>query len=160
MISRARTCVAALSAIVVVSATLGSGAGAQPAPPRPAPTKIVPPPPPPELVGLTLTGSLVPDRGFVDDPVASDGGRLAVIVTDGGALAEANVLGPDGVSQAKVDLAPVIPTVRRMYLRGTRLFVVADDPAGGPVTGALLALARHNAQVAAGLAVELSALGR
>ncbi len=139
MITRAATCVAALFVILVVSAAL-EPAGAQPGPPRPGPTKIVPAPPPPELVGLMSTGSLVPDRGFVDDPMASDGARLAVVVTDGAALAEATVLGPDGVSQAKVDLGPVMPTVRRMYLLGSRLFVVADDPAGGPVTGALIEL--------------------
>ncbi|HVV87152.1 MAG TPA: hypothetical protein VHE35_29130 [Kofleriaceae bacterium] len=123
------------SLLIMVSATLAARAQ-----PGPGPAKIVPPPPPAGLVGLTQVGSLVPDRGFVDDPVATDGTNLAVIVTDGAALAEARVLGPDGVSHSTVDLAPIIPTVRRMYLLGSRLFVVADDPAGGPVTAALVGL--------------------
>lgn len=104
------------------------------------PAKIVPSPPPAELVGLTMTGSLVPDRGFVDDPVATDGTNLAVIVTDGAGLAEIRVVGPDGVSHATVNMAPIIPTARRLYLLGSRLFVVSDDPAGGQVTGALVDL--------------------
>ena len=139
MTSRAVT-ISAFLTISLVSATPGSGVRAQPGPARPGPTKIVPAPPPAELVGLTQTGSLIPDRGFVDDPVASDGTRLAVVVTDGAGLVEAKVLGPDGVSHASINLAAVIPTVRRLYLMGTRLFVVADDPAGGPVTAALIEL--------------------
>ena len=57
-----------LFTMFVVSATQQSDVGAQP---RPAPTKIVPAAAPAELVGLTQVGSLIPERGFVDDPMAS-----------------------------------------------------------------------------------------
>lgn len=129
---------ASLFAILVVSAIPATGAWAQPGPARP--TKIVPAPPPAEVVGLTQTGQLTPERGFVDDPMAADGNRLAVVVTDGASLVEARVLGPDGASQATVNLSALVPTVRRLYLQGSRMFVVADDPAGGPVTALLLGL--------------------
>ena len=137
MTARAATIATSLFTMFVVSATLQSDVGAQP---RPAPTKIVPAAAPAELVGLTQVGSLIPERGFVDDPMASDGNQLAVVVTDGADLVEATVLGPDGVSHGKIDLAATVPTVRRLYLLGTRLFVVADDPAGGPVSAVLLGL--------------------
>lgn len=137
MTARAATIATSLFTMFVVSATLQSDVGAQP---RPAPTKIVPAAAPAELVGLTQVGSLIPERGFVDDPIASDGNQLAVVVTDGADLVEATVLGPDGVSHGKIDLAATVPTVRRLYLLGTRLFVVADDPAGGPVSAVLLGL--------------------
>ncbi len=94
---------------------------------------------PPALVGLTQTGAHVPDRGFLDDVVATDGARLAVIVTDGDDLIEARVLGPDGAPQATVTLGAIAPAVRRMYLLGERLFVVADADEG-PVGGALIGL--------------------
>jgi hypothetical protein len=132
-----RTALVALVTLLV-SAT-APGAYAQPGGGG-APAKIMPPAPPAELVGMTQTGELLPDRGFIDDPVASDGRQLAVIVTDGSALAEVRVLGNDGVSHAKLDLTPISPTVRRMYLLGTRIFIVADDPAGGPVNAALVEL--------------------
>ena len=135
MKTRVVSVLASACALAVVSATAITPASAQP---RPGPAKIVPPPPPPELVGLTETGSLTPDRGFIDDPTATDGTNLAVIVTDSGSMVELRVLGPDGVSHATVNLADVSPTVRRLYLQANRVFVVADDPAGGPVTAALV----------------------
>ncbi len=137
--TKRRTTLPALFLVAGVAAG-GSGAWAQPAR-RPAPpAKIVPPPPPAELVGLVEVGKLVPDRGFIDDPMATDGKRLAVVVTDGASLTEAVVYDDAGVSHERVDLSGVIPTVRRLHLTGSRVFVVADDPAGGAVDAALIDL--------------------
>lgn len=133
MLGRTSAVVAALALVLGAPALVH-------AQPTGAPAKIVPPPPPAELVGLTAAGSVTPERGFVDDPVATDGARLAVIVTDGASLEEVRVLGPDGAAQATVNIAPIVPTVRRFNLLGNRLFLVAEDPAGGPVTATLVEL--------------------
>lgn len=137
MKTRLVAALASSCALLAVSATPVWTSWAQP---RPGPSKIVPPPPPVELVGLTQTASLTPERGFVDDPIASDGTNLAVIVTDSGSLAELRVLAPDGASRATVNLSTIMPTVRRLYFTGGHIFAVADDPGGGPVTGALIGL--------------------
>ncbi len=45
-------------------------------------------PKPAPLIGVTQEARVVPDKGFVDDPVAFDGGRLAYIATDGATFAD------------------------------------------------------------------------
>ena len=128
---------ATLVACVLAVATTTAAQPAARRPPAPAPIRPVVVPP---LVGLTATGSHVPTRGFVDDVVTTDGGRLVVVITDGAELVEARVLGADGTAQATVPLGAVAPAVRRLYLRGDRLIVVADADEGAPVTAAVLGL--------------------
>lgn len=133
---RART-----SLVALLLAALGAGVVAPDASAQPkGPPKITPPAPPVELVGVREVAAVVPERGFVDDPIATDGTRTALVVTDGAGLVEARVYGADGVSHQKVDLAAITAAPRRIYLTGERLLVVADEPSGAGVTATLVEL--------------------
>jgi len=134
---RAHTSLVALSSAALACGLFASAASAQP---QKAPPKITPAPPPPELVGLTQVAAVIPERGFVDDPIATDGTSTALVVTDGAGLVEARVYAADGVSHQKLDLAAVAPAPRRLYLTGGRLFVVTDEASGVGMTGALVDL--------------------
>ncbi len=139
-----RTRLAWILCTVTVAATTAAAQPAKlppPAPPRPAPPKIVKDPPPAPLIGLIEQGAFAPERGFLDDVVASDDTRLGVVVTDGDAQIEIDVLGlADAGEVARIDVAPVARVgVRRFYFLGDQVFVVPEPAAeGAPITPALL----------------------
>src|SRR5262249_44299334 len=140
---RAITSIAAIGAVTgAIVATAPAAAQPKPSTPVPKPVRPVQKvdrgPRPAEMVGMTKLGAMVPAKGFVDDVVATDGHRLAVIVTDAAGLIEARVVGDDGVEQVTLGLDKIIGTVRRLYLLTDRMFLVGDDSDGGPVTGTLI----------------------
>lgn len=139
---RARLVPAASLVFSVAAATAVAQPARKPPPgPRAAPAKIEKAPPPARLVGLVAQGEFAPSRGFLDDVVAADGDRLGLVVTDSASLVEIHVVSTaDAGELARLDVAAVAPAVRRFYLRGDRVFVVADADAGAPVTGTLLGL--------------------
>lgn len=93
----------------------------------------------PEAVGLTQTGALVPDHGFLDDVTATDGKRLVVVITDGAKQNEVRVLDADGAEKARIDVAKLTSQVRHVYLLdGDRLFVSGDTAKGDAVAGTLV----------------------
>lgn len=123
-------------AVLTCTFVLVSAAAAQP-------KKIVKDPPPAPLVSLTQLGAFAPERGFLDDVVTTDGTRLGVVVTDGDALDEIQVLGTTDAGEiAHVDVHPYVPAVRRFYIVGDKLLVVPalaeGAPEGGAVTPVLL----------------------
>lgn len=120
------------SIVTFVAATAAASPGAPRVPPIPKPTV------PPALVGLEKLGSYAPDRGFLDDVVAADDHRLAVVVTDGADLLEVRVLDQGGAPQATIPLGAVTRAVRRLYLLGTGVLVVTEPADDGSVAGALL----------------------
>jgi len=135
------------SAIVLSPAGAASAAaqptakrpGPTPGPKRPPPTKIEKAPPPTALIGVEAKGAFAPERGFLDDVVATADGRLGVVVTDGAGLVELQVISTaDGGELTHFDVAAIAPAVRRFYLLGDDVFVVADNDDGAPVAGALL----------------------
>jgi hypothetical protein len=128
-------------AAFVIPAAIAATAAAQPKPPpRPVP-KIEKAPPPPALVGLEAKGAFAPERGFIDDVVASDAERLGIVVTDGAAQVEVQLVSNTDLGEiARLDVAKLMPSVRRFYLRGDALFLVGGSEDGSPVAGVLVGL--------------------
>lgn len=130
-------------AAFVIPMAVAATAAAQPNPkpaPRPVP-KIEKTPPPPPLVGLETKGAFAPERGFIDDVVASDAERLGIVVTDGAAQVEVQLVSNTDLGElARIDVAKLMPAVRRFYLRGDALFLVGDSDDGSPVAGVLIGL--------------------
>lgn len=139
---RAVSWAAVVLSTAVVSTAIAQPAGTRPAPPapkRPPPPRIEKTPPPPPLVGLAAQGAFAPARGFLDDVIATDGARLGVVVTDGASQVEVQVISTvDAGELARFDVAAIAPAVRRFYLLGDDVFVVADADDGVPVAGTLL----------------------
>lgn len=133
-------------AVVLLSTTLASAQPAKkpaPAPaPRPAPPKIEKAAPPAPLVGLESKGAFAPEKGFIDDVVATDGKRLGIVVTDGAAQTAIEVVSTDDAGAiATIDVSKIAPQVRRFYLLpADRIFVVADGEEGAKVGAWLIAL--------------------
>jgi hypothetical protein len=116
-------------------------AHAQPAkkPAPKAPPKIEKAAPPPNVVGLEAKGGFAPERGFIDDVVFTDGKRLGIVVTDGAAETEIQVISIEDAGElARVNVAAFAPQVRRFYILGEQLFVVADGEEGTAVTATLV----------------------
>jgi hypothetical protein len=138
-----RTGFAIASCTFVLVAAAVANAQPKKVPPPKAPPKIVKDPPPAPLVSLTQLGAFAPEHGFLDDVVTTDGTRLGVVVTDGDALDEIQVLGmADAGEVAHVDVHALVPAVRRFYILGDRLFIVPEladgAPEGGDVTPVLV----------------------
>lgn len=84
--------------------------------------------PPPEPVNLTETYRFTPATGFVDDPIASDGTRVAFVVADTAGTAELHVINFDGTEVAKpIDLAPVTLEPIALAFAGKGVVVVGTD---------------------------------
>ncbi len=133
----------ALCSLTIVAGTAAAqpdrrAPGPPPPQPRPVP-KIEKTLPPVPLVGLAELGAFAPERGFLDDVFTTDGTRMALVVTDGAAEVQVQVIGTaDAGEIASFSVAAVAPAVRRLYLLGDRLFVVSDDDPGKPVHGTLV----------------------
>jgi hypothetical protein len=93
----------------------------------------------PPLVGAAELIKVTAPAGFIDDPVASDGARLAYVVTDAASKAELRVVTLATKAEQVIDLSPVTLAPIALELLGARLFVVGrlDD---GRQTGALVEL--------------------
>lgn len=118
---------------LLVLAAGAAGVAAQPQA-KPAPPKIVKDPPPPPEVGLQKVGELRPGRGFVDDGLAVDGGKLLVLVRDGaGGVALHTLALADGSAGPALDLTKIAPEAMRVTPLGDRYFVVygAEPPRAG-----------------------------
>lgn len=84
--------------------------------------------PPPAPVNLTEGYRFVPATGFVDDPIASDGTRVAFVVADTAGTAELHVINFDGTEVAKpIDLAPVTVEPIALAFAGKGVVVVGTD---------------------------------
>ena len=130
---------------VLVAAAVATAQPARKPPPKAPPPRIVKDPPPAPLVGVTQLGAFAPERGFLDDVVTTDGTRLGVVVTDGDQQVEIQVLGmADAGEIAHVDVHALVPSVRRFYLLGDKIFIVPERPDGAPegasITPVLLGL--------------------
>ena len=99
-------------------------------------------PKPPATVGATEIARVTPAKGFVDDPIAFDGARLAYVDTDGATFTELVVY--DVATKAEVsrnDLPPTLgtPTLVRWIGAGdaAKLFVAGktDDAATAVLVG-------------------------
>jgi len=93
-------------------------------------------PKPPALVGVAQDARIAPDRGFVDDPVAFDGARVAYVNTDGATFAELVVYDVGAKAEKLRAALPAdlgVPQSLRFVGAGdaARLFLVgrADDGA-------------------------------
>ncbi len=133
-----------LAAFVIPAAIAAHvpNAAAQPKkpPPKPVP-KIEKAPPPPPLVGLDTKGAFAPERGFIDDVVASDSDRLGIVVTDGASLVEIQLVSNTDLGEiARLDVAKLMPAVRRFYLRADAMFLVGEAEDGAPVPAVLVGL--------------------
>lgn len=96
----------------------------------------------PAAVGLTEVFAAVPSEGFVDDPVASDGARLAYVVTDGAGSAIARVV--DLATRAEVaaiELAPITARPRWVRLVPAGVIVAGPDGEGGREVAGLVTAA-------------------
>jgi hypothetical protein len=100
-------------------------------PAKPALAKRVPAKPSPANpapVGLTETFRFAPAAGFVDDPIGTDGTRVAFVVADTAGTAELHVVGLDGVEVAPpIDLAPVTLKPIALAFVGDRVLVIGGE---------------------------------
>ena len=115
----------------VVGMVVGAGAGDAAAQPRPA----VPP-----LVGAAELLHVTSPAGFIDDAVASDGGRLAYVVADAASKAELHVVTLATQVEQVIDLSPVTLAPIALELIGARVFVIGRLEDGKQI-GALVELA-------------------
>ncbi|MCE9578214.1 MAG: hypothetical protein K8W52_34125 [Deltaproteobacteria bacterium] len=90
---------------------------------------------PAALVGATQAARIAPDRGFVDDPIAADGARLAYVNTDGATFAELVVFELAGAHElVRTPLPAELGTASALRWVGAadkpRLFVVGRTEDG------------------------------
>ena len=129
-------------AVVLMSTMVSASALAQPKKPVPQPVpKIEKAPVPTAVIGLEAKGAFAPERGFIDDVVTADAARLGIVVTDGAAQVEIQIISNQDAGEiARLDVAAVAPAVRRFYLLGDRVFVVGDADDHANVAAALIGL--------------------
>jgi hypothetical protein len=107
------------------------------------PAKIKPAPKTGPNVGLTETYRFTPAAGFVDDPIASDGTRVAFVVSDTAGTAVLHVINFDGTEVAKpIDLAPVTLKPTALAFAGKGVLVI-----GGEADAQLAALVNLDGKV-------------
>jgi hypothetical protein len=109
-------------------------------PPQPKNVTRVPPPPVlPAVVGATETMKLVPPFGYLDEPVAVDGGRIAYVVSDSSTKSEIHVvhLGCAACVEQHAEIVADISafTLHPIGLRlvGNRAFVIGATDDGGQI---------------------------
>src|SRR5262245_56395148 len=107
------------------------------------PKKVVLAPKTGPNVGVTDGFKFTPATGFVDDPIASDGTRVAFVVSDTAGTAELHVINFDGSEVAKpIDLAPVTVKPTALAFAGKGVLVV-----GGEADAQLAALVNLDGKV-------------
>jgi hypothetical protein len=90
---------------------------------------------PAAVVGASQRARIAPDKGFVDDPIAADGARLAYVNTDGASFAELVVFDLAGAKEAlRTPLPAELGTTQALRWVGAgdkaRLFVLGRTEDG------------------------------
>jgi len=81
------------------------------------------------VVGATEVFRFTPATGFVDDPIGTDGTRVAFVVADTAGTAELHVIDRAGAELAPaIDLAPITVKPRALAFVGDRVLVIGGDP--------------------------------
>jgi hypothetical protein len=107
------------------------------------PKKVVLAPKTGPNVGVTEGYKFTPATGFVDDPIASDGTRVAFVVSDTAGTAELHVINFDGTEVAKpIDLSSVTVKPLALAFAGKGVLVV-----GAGVDAQLAALVNLDGKV-------------
>ncbi|MFT3694781.1 MAG: hypothetical protein QM831_16650 [Kofleriaceae bacterium] len=87
------------------------------------------PPGVPPLVGATEVQSFGPSFGYVDDPVASDDGHLAYVLSDGTTKSELHIVPATGAEQV-IDISAFTLHPIGVKLFGAKTFITAQEDNG------------------------------
>jgi hypothetical protein len=85
-------------------------------------------PKPPPLVGVTEEATVKPDKGFLDDPVAFDGARLAYVHTDAATFTDLVVFDVAGKKElVRTPIPADLGVAKALDFAGARLVLVTRD---------------------------------
>jgi hypothetical protein len=85
-------------------------------------------PPPPPLIGVTASATIKPVKGFIDDPVAFDGARLAYVNTDSATFTDLVVFDVAGAKElVRTPLPADLGDPSALDFAGPRLVLVTRD---------------------------------